>query len=658
MENDLDGGKKPLSLYTKRIINSGEIAKYLEENSSKGLCGTLNLGNTCYMSSSITCLMNIQELVYYFLKGDYKKDLNPKKKIIPEQWNELVIKYWKEKNNYVDIEDFKDRLADENPQFQGYRQQDANELLITLLHLLNEGLIGDDEDEEIPLIFPEKNKSDKEESKKYWNYNLKLNDSIITELFCGQLKQVITCPECNESKRTFECFNILNLPIPKVEINYKYKFEYFYVPKYGIRRPVRIKYKKYNKEATFAQCFSKLRKEERFIYKDNIGEKIVINETNNKKSLGFINEKTTIEDSVKEKTFYFCYDIVDEKENIKIPIYLKIEGGKLSDYPRIIFLSENATLDDLRFKIYCLIRKYFYSPLKGEEIEVDPLTKNIVNYIRDKRIDDEPILKSIDEEYQSSFKSFPLKEEVQNFIKNMPFVINLVNNNDEKDKIILSHNFLKLSEQIKEKANINNFYDPINDFLELLDDYYIEITFDKTSEYINNKFGNFNLNICTIYNGIYNDDEDKKLSLEECFKHFIKEEKLKEGEEWNCPKCDKKVLANKKYDFYYLPKIFVICFTRFIQDDNNWLKNEENIGFKTENMDMKDFMIGPDKEHSKYDLFAVIQHSGTMENGHYTSICQNSGNWYNFNDTQFNMIDINETQNSYSYILFYRRQTD
>ena len=90
-----DFGQQPLSLYTKRVINAKRIGDYLDPNSSRGLCGTNNLGNTCYMSSAITCLVNTIELTYYFLKGDYKNDLNPNMKKIPEKWYELIIKYWK-----------------------------------------------------------------------------------------------------------------------------------------------------------------------------------------------------------------------------------------------------------------------------------------------------------------------------------------------------------------------------------------------------------------------------------------------------------------------------------------------------------------------------------------------------------------------------------
>ena len=148
------------------------------------------------------------------------------------------------------------------------------------------------------------------------------------------------------------------------------------------------------------------------------------------------------------------------------------------------------------------------------------------------------------------------------------------------------------------------------------------------------------------------------MTLAKCLKKFCKEEQLEKGNEWYCNKCKKHVLAKKKMELYYLPKILIICFKRFIKESLRWIKNDDLVEFPINDMDMKDFVIGPDKEHSKYDLFAVSQHYGSTGFGHYTAVCKNNGSWFSYNDSSCSHTSENSVLSSAAYVLFYRRQTD
>ena len=65
----------------------------------------------------------------------------------------------------------------------------------------------------------------------------------------------------------------------------------------------------------------------------------------------------------------------------------------------------------------------------------------------------------------------------------------------------------------------------------------------------------------------------------------------------------------------------------------------------------------PDKNFSKYDLFAVSQHYGGTDGGHYTAICKNvDGKWYNYDDSQVTEASPSQVVSSAAYVLFYRRQ--
>ena len=114
----------------------------------------------------------------------------------------------------------------------------------------------------------------------------------------------------------------------------------------------------------------------------------------------------------------------------------------------------------------------------------------------------------------------------------------------------------------------------------------------------------------------------------------------------------------KKMELFYLPKLFIICLKRFSGSNSYWGKNDALVDFPINNMDMKDFVCGPDKEYSKYDLFAVSQHYGGCGGGHYTAICKNFGKWYNYNDSSVSRGSENDVVSNAAYVLFYRRQTD
>ena len=679
----LEGSKPPLSMYTRRVIDVSKISNYLTEESTHGLCGGKNLGNTCFMNSSIACISNCTELTCYFLSGDYKKDINKENKLgmggrLAKSWGALLQQYWVEKTRVGNPAEFKKTLGDKVKMFRGFGQQDSNEFMNFFIDYLNEDLNGTTEKPYIELESKKQEESDEECAKRFWESNLKRNDSIITDLFCGQYKSTIVCPECGNINITFDPFNTLTLSLVNkeeetniIDDDYEYidEFHIFYVPKYSLRKPIRIIIKNIIKNMNLAQLFKNLGNKGNFIYKNQINE-LFYTKVSNCKFENFIEDISEIEDHIDD--FIFCYDVLDESENIKIPLYFKN-----CQFPRIISTTEDMTFEQLRKKIYLNLRKYIYSPLinlKENDKEKDDLSQEINNYSHNMNIKDDEIIKMIEDEYSKVFneenEDENIKKNIKSFTNDLPFKIYLQENNSDKTITILDKdNFYNISQELSNLLDIKSLDETFSKKLNLLQHYEIYVDFNTKSKYINNK--EMKLNSCLCYKTDFKNTKikksksigksksnDSKITLGDCLKNFCKEEKLETGNEWYCPKCKQHTLATKKMELFYLPKLLIICFKRFVRESFRWRKNEVFVDFPINNLDMGEYMIGPDKSHSKYNLFAVSQHYGSTGFGHYTAVCKNFDKWYSYNDSSIHPCNENECRSSAAYVLFYRRETD
>ena len=797
----LEGAKPPLSMYTRRVMDISKIDEYLNPNSSRGQIGGRNLGNTCFMNSSIACLSNCTELTYYFLKGDYLKDINEENNLgmrgeLAKEWGNLMKQYWVENTRVGDPSDFKYTIGRKAERFRGYGQQDSNEFMSVSLDYLNEDLNKAKKKEYVELNEKMEDETDEDCSKRFWEVNLKRNDSIVTDLFCGQFKSTITCPKCQWINITFDPFDTINLPlltqIRRNEYKYGYnenleQFKFFYIPSDVLRHPYCLIIKNINNGEEIGKVIDRIAKEKNFIYYNKI-EDLFLVDMLRKEKYGYAEKSHIVKQFIYDDEYLFSYDYNQKKDEIALVVYFfknDTEKSNKSQYPRMVFCKKSDTLEDVRKKIYFYLRKYILSPFLKENEEKDEVTLEIEKYMEDNNneLPYEKLYEKVENEYNKVFKKYDSNEEdkedkedvdnnnkerenksddeeekekedknkkeeenekeeeenknseneikdqqqsklkneeetnnnkeIQNEILNekkeketevnkeekklseddelkkyidkfksdIPFEIFIRRERDEnnfygKIPFIDSKHFSNYSRKLKKFLEIENFNAPLGDIQTDLSDYEIIVQFNEESKYINKDtfdldyFKQIELEY-TIKEkeGKKEEEENKKedeeeiddgkMTLIKCLKKFCKEEQLQEGDEWYCPKCKEHVLAKKKMDLFYLPKILIICFKRFVKDSYRWEKNEDEVEFPINNLDLKDFVIGPDKNHSKYDLFAVSQHYGSTGFGHYTAVCRNyDGKWYSYDDSNCSETSETETQSSAAYVLFYRRQTD
>lgn len=215
------------------------------------------------------------------------------------------------------------------------------------------------------------------------------------------------------------------------------------------------------------------------------------------------------------------------------------------------------------------------------------------------------------------------------------------------------------------------------------------------------------------------------------FKVFSHSFQLAPDDAWRCPHCKQLQQGSIKLSLWTLPDILILHLKRFrqvqdcifsydiskkqknpnlnvllLQDGDRRMKMQNMVKFPLTGMDMAPHMVkrsqsswslpshwspwrrpygmGRDPEDYLYDLYAVCNHHGTMQGGHYTgketpypagyrsspgylcgfislclvAHCKNSidGQWYCFDDSDVHPISEDEVCKQTGYILFYQRR--
>mmetsp|Transcript_26533 Transcript_26533/g.61941 ORF Transcript_26533/g.61941 Transcript_26533/m.61941 type:complete len:1205 (+) Transcript_26533:50-3664(+) len=186
-----------------------------------GAAGLTNLGNTCFMNSTLQALSNSPLLRQYYRSGRYKADICKCPLSMDGRlaagFAEVLGLLWSDTQKVISPTRLKALVGEKRPDFQGYQQHDAQEFLTFLLDGLHED--GNRVPYPRPIVEdPEvEGKTDRDVASEAWAKYLTRNNSRIVELFQFQLRSEVTFPDTAKQYKslTFDPIMYLSLPVPK-----------------------------------------------------------------------------------------------------------------------------------------------------------------------------------------------------------------------------------------------------------------------------------------------------------------------------------------------------------------------------------------------------------------------------------------------------------
>jgi ubiquitin carboxyl-terminal hydrolase 8 len=199
-------------------LSEAEMSKH-DQSVPMGVIGLRNLGNTCFLNSSLQCLSATIPLTDYFLGYDYRSEINKDNFLgtggkLVVAYAELMKEMWLGSKSVAEPVSFKKQLGTFAPQFSGYHQQDAQELLAFLLDGIHEDL---NRVKDRPYVEDKDcdGTRDEQDAIENWKNYLRRNKSLIVDMFQGQIRNTCKCLKCSHVNIRFEPLMYLSLPISK-----------------------------------------------------------------------------------------------------------------------------------------------------------------------------------------------------------------------------------------------------------------------------------------------------------------------------------------------------------------------------------------------------------------------------------------------------------
>ena len=596
---------------------------------------------------AVHCLSNTLSLTKYFLSGNYKQEQQPgKDNSVSNYYGKIIRGLWEAGNKVI------------TPDIQNYCRQidllninnvDAYIFIINLLKRLDEELSRNsnaNNNKEVENI--------KEVNEASLNTDKKNKNSIITDLFLGQYKEINTCINCGNENVTFPNFLNIDIPLPERKTNFQIKLltnnlRYYYVNiklnentemkdilyksfeylnlnknkyiKYLLNTKIKegiinhninqipdnilynnLQFIEINKDYLminiYETSFNNLKKDKN---NDNTFDTLKYKEYNERKNLS---ELVIFEKDINSfKSDYITIYIYPLAEIERETMFSGIKKfPKILSYPVLLSMNKKDSLADLNILIFNKFKKALMDQFINQPDSINIFFPHFSNSWENLKIKERkcPICQKL---YSKEIFCCNLFE----FIDKSTTIENLMVKQGKERPLIL---YAK-----------TDVYDPRKEIYKGMD-----LFVDKSND-IENK------EIVSLYDSLDN----------------LNNFKVIEGENIFCKNCNLNRQFKRKICIYKLPYYLIIKIDRHILQG----KNDKFIEYK-EILDLKDYVLDSKKNNTIYDLYGVLLHKKFVGGSYYYSYCKSYGFWINYNLEGFSRID--NPISKEAYILFYKRR--
>ncbi|XP_078510809.1 ubiquitin carboxyl-terminal hydrolase 43 [Lissotriton helveticus] len=641
-----------------------------------GVLGLKNHGNTCFMNAVVQCLSNTDLLAEYLGLGEYQSQLDrggdeqgptpPGKGEVTQQLASLVRALWTLDYTPQLSMEFKSTVSKFGPQFRGNSQHDALEFLLWLLDRVHEDLNSSASQKTRASakgepISPEGGAGGQQAGSQPAG-----GHSFVEEHFQAQYRSSLTCPHCHKQSNTFDPFLCVTLPIPlrqtrplNVTLVFQSKQQRFLriglaVPLLGtvtsLREMVAEEGKISPDQVILAEVYPS-GFQRSFFDDDDLnaiaeGDSVYAFQALPPPSKGGCSSHLSgIPQSLPSSP------VPPDVEGQRLPAH----GMSLSEYlhhsssGRVLLLicnMDGAGKQATRFGPPLLTRE-------DRAMSWDQLQQCILNKMR--------YLMRSEAQVQNGSVLFRIR------VAGGPVTGSYLSPQDGKP---LHHPAVDRALQFCGAGGPPH--------VKLLVEWE-----PKTKERL---FGNIQEEVVQDADSVrgqqqVHQQQQHSCTLDECFQLYTKEEQLAPDDAWKCPHCKVLQQGMVKLSLWTLPDILIIHLKRFRQSGERRTKLSTLVKFPLTGLDMAPHvvkrsqgnksMLGqwatwkqpPNRSESSqpdvlYDLYAVCNHHGSMQGGHYTAYCRNSldSRWYSYDDSNVEPVPEDEVCTRGAYILFYQKR--